>query len=352
MPLRTIRRVVRGGTGAPGTAEARCSRKSLVAASIRARWNSMRFMRDLNCILPRLWLGFVGGECPGPSGFRSGTVDLLAIAREPWSEDLLLCLSVTRHDYDRSGNLSRRSDGVQGEDEYRYDAVGRLLQHIDPKGKVERYFTDPAGDRLRTEVKQVQARKVVGGDDDGVATWTREGIYQGVHYVFDRAGDLVRKGAPQGEPQEDLTLIWDANHRLAESRRNGESTCYGYDPLGRRVFKRNPTQTTWFFWDGDALLGEVQQANDAEEAAPVWVGNVASLVETRRRQRRLERIDGNASSVVIPKTVGNVFKGNIEIQSTEFERMSREIGSIYRGAGTNKQKSDRAWALLEGACRS
>jgi RHS repeat-associated protein len=38
------------------------------------------------------------------------------------------------------------------------------------------------------------------------------------------------------------------------------------------------------------LLGEVQQANDAEEAAPVWVGNVGSLVKARRRQRQLERL--------------------------------------------------------------
>lgn len=84
----------------------------------------------------------------------------------------------TRYDYDRSGNLTRRSDSAQGVDEYRYDAIGRLLQHIDPKGKVERYINDPAGDRLRTEVKQVQARKVVGGDDDDLTTWTREGTYR------------------------------------------------------------------------------------------------------------------------------------------------------------------------------
>ena len=193
----------------------------------------------------------------------------------------------TRYDYDRSGNLTRRSDSGQGVDEYRYDAIGRLLQHTDPKGKIERFFNDPAGDRLRTEIKQVQARKVVGGDNDELVTWTREGTYQGVHYVFDRAGDLIRKGAPHGDAPDDLTLIWDANHRLAESRRNGQATHYGYDPLGRRVFKRNPTQTTWFFWDGDALLGEVQQANDAVDAAPVWVGNVASLIEVKARQQRL-----------------------------------------------------------------
>ena len=204
----------------------------------------------------------------------------------------------TRYDYDRSGNLTRRSDSVQGMDEYRYDAIGRLLEHVDPKQKVERYFNDPAGDRLRTEVTQVQARKVVGGDEDELTTWTREGTYQGVHYVFDRAGDLVHKGAPHGDAPDDLVLIWDANHRLAESRRNGQSTYYGYDPLGRRVFKRNPTQTTWFFWDGDALLGEVQQANDAEDAVPVWVGNVASLVEVKRRQRRLEMLHGRVREYV------------------------------------------------------
>lgn len=231
----------------------------------------------------------------------------------------------TRYDYDRSGNLTCRSDSSQGVDEYRYDAIGRLLQHIDPKGKVERYFNDPAGDRLRTEVKQVQARKVVGGDDDDLATWTREGIYQGVHYVFDRAGDLVHKGAPQGDAPDDLTLIWDANHRLAESRRNGQSTYYGYDPLGRRVFKRNPTQTTWFFWDGDALLGEVQQANDAEEAAPVWVGNVASLVEMRRRQRRLEKLHERVREYVYyPGT----FVPLAWVRPLDLERISAPISEV------------------------
>jgi len=196
----------------------------------------------------------------------------------------------TRYDYDRTGNLTRRQDSAQGVDEYRYDAIGRLLAHTDPKGVLHPYYNDPAGDRLRTEIREVRMRKVAGGDDQAELLWTREGTYQGVHYVFDRAGDMVRKGSPGGGDASDLELIWDANHRLAESRRGGKSTHYGYDPLGRRVFKRNPDETTWFFWDGDALLGEVKQANDAEEAAPVWVDNVASLIEVKRRQRRLGKL--------------------------------------------------------------
>ena len=101
-------------------------------------------------------------------------------------------------------------------------------------------------------------------------------------------GLLVSVREIGGEP--DLTLVWDANHRLVGSTKNRVTTDYGYDPLGRRVFKRNQACTTWFFWDGDALLGEVQQANDEDEVAPIWVGNVASLVEVRERQLQLSRL--------------------------------------------------------------
>ncbi|WP_196479723.1 RHS repeat-associated core domain-containing protein, partial [Xanthomonas translucens] len=196
----------------------------------------------------------------------------------------------TAYAYDRAGNLTHRRDSAQGVDEYRYDVLGRLLQHTDPKGRIERFFNDPAGDRLATRVQQVQLRKVAGGDDDQQVQWTREGSYDGVHYVFDRAGDLIRKGSPAGPEPDDLELLWDANHRLAESRKAGQTTHYGYDPLGRRVFKRNPTHTTWFYWDGDALLGEVKQAHDEPDAAPVWVGNVADLIGVRKRQDKLKRL--------------------------------------------------------------
>ncbi|WP_410176897.1 RHS domain-containing protein [Xanthomonas graminis] len=196
----------------------------------------------------------------------------------------------TTYDYDRAGNLTHRRDSAQGVDEYRYDVLGRLLQHTDPKARIERFFNDPAGDRLATRIHQVQMRKVVGGDDEQQVQWTREGSYDGVHYVFDRAGDLIRKGSPNGPEPDDLELFWDANHRLAESRKAGQATHYGYDPLGRRVFKRNPTHTTWFYWDGDALLGEVKQAHDEPDAAPVWVGNVANLIEVRKRQEKLKRL--------------------------------------------------------------
>lgn len=196
----------------------------------------------------------------------------------------------TSYDYDCSGNLIRRNDSSQGIDGYRYDAIGRLLQHSNPRGKVESFINDPVGDRLRTEVKQVQARQVVGGSEEDSDAWIREGMYLGARYVFDRAGNLIDKSCAPGQGDEELVFTWDANSRLATSVRGGEATYYGYDALGRRVFKRNSSHTKWFFWDGNALLGEVLQLNSGKDVAPIWLDNVASLTEARARIRKLESL--------------------------------------------------------------
>lgn len=188
----------------------------------------------------------------------------------------------TRYDYDRAGNLTRRSDSQQGIDDYRYDVLGRLLEHTNPKGRVERFLSDPAGDRLQTRVKQVQMKRAVGGQDAAeVVSWTREGVHDGVHYIFDRAGDLIRKSAPHDPQPAEMELTWDANHRLARSSRNGHATTYGYDPLGRRVFKRSATHTHWFFWDGTTLASEVQETHTTDEAPAT--GNVVRFNAASRR---------------------------------------------------------------------
>ncbi|RRH88977.1 type IV secretion protein Rhs [Variovorax beijingensis] len=169
----------------------------------------------------------------------------------------------TRYDYDRAGHLVSRSDSQQGFDQYRYDVLGQLLEHTTPQGRIQRFLHDPAGDRLQTRIRLTPLKQVAGGEADPEAVlWTREGSLEGVHYVFDRAGDLVRMGSAESV-DDGLEFLWDANHRLTESRSGAVATRYGYDPAGRRVFKRGPTQTTWFFWDGNALLGEMVEDNDA-----------------------------------------------------------------------------------------
>lgn len=208
----------------------------------------------------------------------------------------------TRFDYDRAGNLTRRKDSQIGTDTYRYDPMGRVLEHTDPTGKLTPWLNDPAGDRLRTRIKSMEMRQTAGGEGQAPLTWVREGEFDGVHYVFDRAGNLTQRSHVDEPGTPTLHLAWDANQRLTEStwvggQRNGQTTRYGYDPLGRRVFKRNPTETTWFFWDGDALLGEVAQANSeasAPERVPVKADNVVDLIAARHRIKALKALHPSA----------------------------------------------------------
>jgi len=83
--------------------------------------------------------------------------------------------------------------------------------------------------------------------------WVREGEYEGRHYRFDRAGNLVERKAKDDQTH----FTWDPNQRLSESCTNEQTTHYQHDPLGRRVCKTTAGITSRFFWDGDALLGDV-----------------------------------------------------------------------------------------------
>ncbi|AZD73465.1 RHS repeat-associated core domain-containing protein [Pseudomonas chlororaphis] len=169
----------------------------------------------------------------------------------------------TQYAYDAAGNLTHRKDSQYGLDQYRYDPLGQIVEHIDPQGKLKRFFQDPVGDRLTTRVRE-----------DGL--WRREGWYEGVLYRFDAAGNLLERRDERQlegiEAPKTLALEWDANQRLVRSRTRptfggGEAgtveTAYGYDPLGRRVFKRTGNDWTGFGWEGDALVAE--GADDASQ---------------------------------------------------------------------------------------
>ncbi|PFH08282.1 RHS repeat-associated protein [Collimonas sp. PA-H2] len=205
-------------------------------------------------------------------------------------------LFATSYEYDRASNQTRRNDSEHGSDLYHYDPLGNLLHHTDPAGRVTEFLNDPAGDRLRTRIRQMEMQQAAGAEGQAEVLWSREGSHEGTHYVFDRAGNLIRRGtsptssANPSATDSTLQLRWDANQRLIGSSQAGQTTRYGYDSLGRRVFKRNQTHTTWFFWEGDALLGEVKQANDTQ-SVDIWsTGNVADFMAARKRLTALKTL--------------------------------------------------------------
>lgn len=184
----------------------------------------------------------------------------------------------TRFEYDPAGNLTQRSDSQYGVDVYRYDPLGRITEHLDPQRRITGYLNDPAGDRLRTRIVEGTRQRVAGG---GVVEgeWSREGEYEGAYYRFDRAGNLVERR----DGERDLRLVWDANQRLIESHADGTVTRYGYDPIGRRLFKETGDKRTLFYWDGDALVGEaIVIQNQPKEPIPAK-DNVVAITERREK---------------------------------------------------------------------
>ncbi|MDT3500495.1 RHS repeat-associated core domain-containing protein [Stenotrophomonas maltophilia] len=199
------------------------------------------------------------------------------------------------YEYDRAGNLIRRMDSVQGTDQYRYNALGRLKQRIDPQGRLHNLLDGSSASRLKTDIRRHAPAKRVGGAEED-ELWTREGVLDGVSYVFDRNGALVCKRSLDGGRH--LELTWDGHQRLIAATVDGSRWVYGYDSLGRRAFKSNGKRTVWFFWDANVLLSEVEEVSADGGRIVAEPGRRTSLVESRRRQRRLAALSGRAREYV------------------------------------------------------
>ncbi|WP_179038509.1 RHS repeat-associated core domain-containing protein [Limnobaculum xujianqingii] len=159
----------------------------------------------------------------------------------------------TIYQYDSVGHLTKRQDSLWGTDTYHYDKVGRLVTHSDPLGKIKTFVFDAAGNRLKDVVQQRYHR-----DEDGEALY-RDSTLDGVRYVYDRVGQLVKRQRDGGEAEQ---FVWNESRQLIAYQKNGISTEYAYDGLGRRICKKTPERVSWYFWQGDALLAEAEKPID------------------------------------------------------------------------------------------
>ena len=194
------------------------------------------------------------------------------------------------YEYDRSSNLLQKTDSVLGKDKFKYDPIGRILTHINPERQVKQFLYDPAGDLLKTKVK------MEGEGED----WSREAEYEGAAYRFDRVGNLIERKDKNGETE----FVWDANGRLVESTCGDKKTTYAYDPLGRRIAKETNGAVTNFYWDGDALLGDV-----IDECQREWVyypGSFEPLALLQGEELYLYHNDPNGMPTRLLDSLGKV----------------------------------------------
>ena len=161
-------------------------------------------------------------------------------------------LLTTQYKYEKSGNLSKKNDSRCGIDQYTYDLVGQVTSHLNNRGELLQYYNDPCGDRLITRIKtRTPGRDSQTPNPEG--EWSREGEYKGVHYKFDRAGNLIERE----NNGKSMTFRWDGNQRLTESKSTETQAYYSYDPLGRRIFKQTDSYRIRFLWDEDQMIAEL-----------------------------------------------------------------------------------------------
>ncbi|MFD1801387.1 RHS repeat-associated core domain-containing protein [Mixta tenebrionis] len=154
--------------------------------------------------------------------------------------------AVTEYGYDEHNQLVQRSDSLGGVDSYRYDPLGQITAHTDPTGQIRRYSYDATGNRFRVTAQHEKGRVLEHAD--------------GARWHMDNAGQL-RLLSRGGHEQR---LGWDAYGRLLALVSEKGRWRYGYDALGRRLYKQEYDpggqqllKTTWFSWDDDRLAGEV-----------------------------------------------------------------------------------------------
>ena len=146
-----------------------------------------------------------------------------------------------QYHYDATGNLIRTEDKLNGNTDYAYDPLGRILQAAD-----ERFAFDPAHNI---------------SDDAQIIKGNRLAEYNGVRYRYDGLGNLTERHSYT----ESQFYRYDADNQLIEARIEKANSPtqywqYHYDPFGRRISKTNAKtqQSTLFVWEGSRLLQEHQ----------------------------------------------------------------------------------------------
>jgi RHS repeat-associated protein len=144
-------------------------------------------------------------------------------------------------------------DQAWGTAAFVYDQKEQLIQATRTGIPTVDFAYDPVGNLVASNsLGSVEDAEIGRGD-----MLLRKG---GTHYRYDAQGRLVGKSlAPDypGGPAPAWEYAWDALDQLRSvTAPDGSRWEYGYDPLGRRIFKRGPEGETRFRWDRDVVIHE------------------------------------------------------------------------------------------------
>jgi len=177
--------------------------------------------------------------------------------------------------YDAVSNIKSKTI-LDGAYRYDYDALDRLieaqpppnLQQVPSSLPVERFDYDAVHNRQSS------------GHQPGAWTYNANneqkawgsGAEQRT-ITYDQNGSTTKE--VKGEPASETTdYVYDPQDRLIEVKKNNSTVAkYAYDPMGRRIWRQTSSETTWFLYSDEALIGEYTNSGAAirNEA---WLGDV------------------------------------------------------------------------------
>ncbi|SMF14138.1 RHS repeat-associated core domain-containing protein [Alteromonadaceae bacterium Bs31] len=148
--------------------------------------------------------------------------------------------------YDKFGNLSRLQDNHR-ETHYVYDLLNRLKKVEHRQGEQheqETFSFDPASNLLQA-----------GSGGKGNSTGNRLSMQGDRKFHYDTRGNLIQENRGKGGKLQ-TRYEYNLQNQLTAVHKNGQTSRYTYDPLGRRISKQDEFGTTRYLWAGDQMVQE------------------------------------------------------------------------------------------------
>ena len=177
------------------------------------------------------------------------------LKHEIWSGNTML--SAQSYTWEPNDRLKMIVDALRGPVQYRHDGLGNLIGAAYADGKMDLRMPDAVGNLFKAPNK---TDRKYGPAGQLLESKGPDGVTK---YEYDPEGNLAKKLLPDGSA---WTYAWNGAGMLAKViRPDGETVEFGYDALGRRVWKKYGGKTTKWIWDGNVPVHEWVEVDPALE---------------------------------------------------------------------------------------
>ena len=215
-----------------------------------------------------------------------------------------------------SGQLMSVSGTINGQGRnqtFTYDNLGRLKTSVGwAAGQTRRYEYDRWGNRTGmwdsisggNQLQSVTLQQQTAGVPNN-----RVAAVNGLSQVYDIAGNLISDG--------EHNYSYDAENRLVKVD-NGSSAVYSYDSANRRVKRQTPQGTTYYIWEGGAVIAEY---TDSE---PQGAGGVKYYLADRLSTKMMTNSTGGVLGTQDHLPFGEEAGAFGEVEKRQFTNYERD----------------------------